>query len=230
MKRLVVSVFLLFFLHQITLAQCSDTLSLFPINYDIQGEAPCPTGCQSPCPLSGDWINSISDGTDWTVNFTGTSSGATGPLNDNTFQDPGGLYLYVETSSPCSGGIEAILESQCINLDSIGAPFISFYYHMYGATMGDLYLEIYDGSTWSLLLALSGQQQIAQTDGWIMADVDLTSYSGIVQLRFRGVTGTSYTSDMAIDDIKIYDKIPNDVGAVVLSTPLSGCGLTIQKM
>ena len=38
-----------------------------------------------------------------------------------------------------------------------------------------------------------------QGNAWAEASIDLSSYTGQIDLRIQGVGGTSYTSDMAID-------------------------------
>jgi hypothetical protein len=78
---------------------------------------------------------------------------------------------------------------------------MTFWYHMYGSAMGTLYLEASeDCASWTTVWSLSGNQGNA----WYEANVDLSAYDGTrLSLRFRGVTGSSYTSDMSVDDITI---------------------------
>lgn len=79
--------------------------------------------------------------------------------------------------------------------------------------MGSLTLEasMTDGESWDLLWSASGNQG----DVWLQASIDLSDYiNPAVRLRFRGVTGSGYRSDIAIDAITIEEHIPN--------VPLSG--------
>ena len=62
-------------------------------------------------------------------------SSSTGPIGDHTTGM--GTYLYTEASS---SGDTAILQSNCFNLSGATTPMLSFYYHMYGADMGNLYI------------------------------------------------------------------------------------------
>ena len=202
--------------------------SLTTLTDDFEGEALCGTGLfacnpDGACSLSGNWQNANGDDIDWSINQGPTPSGNTGPQVDNTTSTASGKYIYAETSS-CNG-MEVILESPCINLAFMNSPYISFYYHMFGTNMGDLYLEVDTGVGYTALFSLSGQQQTLQTNPWLEADVDLSAYStGIVKLRFRGLTGTGFMSDMALDDIRIYDSIsqPADVGVIDIISPNSG--------
>ncbi|MBQ0740772.1 hypothetical protein J9332_41500, partial [Aquimarina celericrescens] len=52
---------------------------------------------------------------------------------------------------------------------------------------------------------------------WNQASIDLTTYAGTtIQLQFKGTTGSSYRSDMAIDNIKIQSS---DVDTEAPSVP-----------
>ena len=92
------------------------------------------------------------------------------------------------------------------------------------------------GVTWVNLWTLSGDQG----NQWNEAVVDLSSYTSQIRLRVQGVTGTSFTSDMAIDLLRLqeapipgctdpnatnYDPLANyDDGSC---TYISGCTNTL---
>ena len=199
-----------------------------PFMYDIDSETACVTTCGSPCTLTGGWANSTDDDMDWTVDAAGTPSTATGPAVDNTTGSATGNYLYTE-SSGCNG-LEAILMSPCIDLGAYTNPFLSFAYHMYGADMGDLYVEIDTGTgVWNTIFTASGQQQTAQPDPWILGEINLSTYSGTILLRFRGITGAGFNSDMALDDINIINKEENDISLASIITPNTGCDLSAAE-
>ena len=155
------------------------------------------------CNLSGGWRNESSssfDDNDWRTDRDGTPSAGTGPNVDHTLGSSAGKYLFTEASGGCTER-EALLITPCIDLSGMGAPFLSFWYHMDGAAMGDLYVDVfngveYDEEVWSI----SGNQG----GSWQQASVDLSSYAGsLINIRFRGITGWDYESDMALDDIGI---------------------------
>jgi len=200
-------------------------ISFLP-KYDIEQEVTCLASCASACPLLGAWINSTDDDMDWTVNAGGTSSSNTGPGVDNTTGLNSGKYLYLEASGACSPTKTAILQSPCLSLDNFITPTLNFAYHMYGGNMGELHIEIdTGGGGWLDIFTVIGEVQTANNDPWTIADIDLTIYSNVERLRFKGVTGIGFTSDMAIDDIRIYDKPTDDVGVAGASSPFSGCDL-----
>jgi len=151
------------------------------------------------------WGNAGSDDLDWTVHSGGTQSTDTGPSQAHD----GSNYVYVESSQPNYPAKTAYLESGDLSSQTIGS--ISFYYHMYGGDMGILSLEYYDGSNWQSIWSKSGQQHSSYTDSWTQATVDLSNYT-IKKLRFKGVTGNSYTSDMALDLITLSsdNALPNE--------------------
>jgi bacillopeptidase F (M6 metalloprotease family) len=67
--------------------------------------------------------------------------------------------------------------------------------------MGTLSVEVTgDCITWTPVWSLSGNQG----DTWYEANVDLTPYIGATtKVRFNGLTGSGWHSDMAIDDISV---------------------------
>ena len=141
----------------------------------------------------------------WNVDEGGTPSSNTGPEVDHTSGTSTGNYLFVEASSTSITN-EAYVYSPEYDLTSLTSPQIDFWYHMYGASMGELHLDIDAGSGWvnDIMPALIGEQQSAQGDDWLQSVVSLNAYAGqTVKFRFRGKRGTSYQGDMAIDDVTV---------------------------
>ncbi|MCH8317375.1 MAG: PKD domain-containing protein, partial [Bacteroidetes bacterium] len=206
-------------------------MSSFPYIEDFETEPLCGTPCGTSCPLAGNWTNAGGDDIDWTVDAGGTPSAGTGPTVDHTLGTIAGKYLYTEASCLNIGypNKTAILLSACIDISSLTAPRLEFWYHMFGANMGTLYVDVYSGGVWTTVDSLIGQQQTAQTDPWLKALVNLSSFSGVIKIRFRGITGLAFDSDMAIDDIRIFNIFPNDVGVIAIDAPASGCGLTASE-
>ena len=145
----------------------------------------------------GDWVNASGDDMDWTRRSGSTPSSSTGPSGAHG----GSYYVYTESSSPNYPNKTAILEGPCFDLSNTSDAALTFWYHMYGSAMGTLNVEVSeDCVAWTNVWTLSGNQGNA----WYEANVDLTSYSGtMIVIRFRGVTGSSYTSDMSVDDISV---------------------------
>ena len=174
---------------------------------DMESFFPCGTesDCEATiCSLGNGWINVMNfegDDIDWRTNSGQTPSNNTGPSTDHTYGTSSGKYLYLEPSGDCNFK-EAHLVSPCIDLSAIGTPVLSFWYHMNGGDMGDLHVDVLTGQTWHLdvMNTLSGNQG----NSWKERVVGLSAFSGqIINIRFRGITGSYYQSDIAIDDINI---------------------------
>ena len=172
----------------------------------------------------------------WTRHAGGTHSGHTGPAG----AEEGNYYLYLEASRNTPGRI-AYLQSPDFP-ETIKR--ISFHYHMYGAHMGTLALEGFDGNTWRELWRVNGQQHGSHHAPWIRKEIDLSART-IRKLRFKGTTGSGhgklYRGDMAIDFITLttnkevsaghWSKSGNDVyfanGNVGIGTNKPGADLTL---
>ena len=140
----------------------------------------------------GSWTNTGSAG-NWSLNSGGTPSNSTGPTSDFSGS---GNYMYIESSSPNYPSVGPFtLTSECFDLSNSTNPSLSFYYNMYGAAIGTL--NVYANS--SLIWSLSGNQG----QGWNLVQIPLTSVGNTLIIEFEGTTGSSWTSDIAIDDINI---------------------------
>lgn len=152
----------------------------------------------------GEWVNVTGDSDDWTRNSGSTPSSGTGPTggaNGSTW------YVYLETSTgdAYNPGDTAYLEGPDIN-DSNNRT-LSFYYHMYGADMGTLNVDVYDVSWNNGIWSISGQQHSSSSAPYTQAIVDLSAYTGTIKIRFRAVAAGGYRGDMAIDDVVVTDWI-----------------------
>ncbi|MGM0612560.1 MAG: T9SS type A sorting domain-containing protein, partial [Bacteroidota bacterium] len=159
----------------------------------------------------------------WDHETGSTSSGSTGP--DGPYEGSG--YVYTEASF---GGVgtndTAELTSPSINLSKSNIPYLIFNYHMYGADMGELNVDVYDGSTWHQgVWSKSGEQHSSGSDPWTKVTIDLTAYKdAATKIRFRGITGSSYNSDMSVDAVKVGDTQLDfpDAGIAEITNPTGG--------
>lgn len=136
------------------------------------------------------WENGANGSTPWRILSGATGSGTTGPSDDVT---GGGYYIYTESS----GNINTPHILRTATLVSVQNSSLIFSYHMYGATMGTLAVNINGEEKWTL----TGDQG----DVWNTGAIDISSYvvGSTITIDFIGTTGTSYTSDMALDNIYI---------------------------
>ena len=152
---------------------------------------------------SGDgWTQASGDDGNWVNGSNNTPSNTTGPSSASD----GTSYMFLEASTNNSPGqigpnASAILESPCFDLTGKTSAKFDFQNHMYGTNIGSLSLDLStdEGGTWTSVWSLSGNQG----NQWNQESVDLTSYVGqSISLRFVGTTGSSWRSDIAIDDIQ----------------------------
>jgi len=117
-------------------------------------------------------------------------------------------HLFIETSSPRVSGDTAILESPCLDLTGVSAAELTLWYHMYGASIDTLDVQVASSTgdscgslgSYASAWSLSGDQG----DTWYEAIVDLGSYvGGSIQIHILGIRGSSYTGDIAIDDVLV---------------------------
>jgi hypothetical protein len=165
------------------------------------------------CTLGNGWINAtnnVYDDIDWRVDTGETQSLYTGPEGDHTSGT--GNYIYLEASQ-CYDK-EAVLISPCYDLLTTSNPVFTFWYHMYGASMGELHVDVLasDGVHSDIIPSRIGDQG----DSWKKDSVMLSQfYPQTISIRFRGITGSDGFSDMALDDIGLFDS-PNAVEEISL--------------
>ena len=203
---------------------CTSPITTFPSTENFSTATLCNTAgsciadqtCASAVPTG--WLNDSGDNTDWSIETGATTSSMTGPT---TGYGGSGQYMYIEASSGCSAN-EANLISPCYNLTNISSsaePKLSFAYHMYGVNMGSLAVDVSDdlGSTWTTLWSISGNQG----NDWHTKTVCLDAYANsTIHIRFRGMTGSGYESDIAIDEIVVDDFNANaSLATATLTAP-----------
>ena len=150
------------------------------------------------------WSQDQTDDFDWTLDANGTPSAPTGPSDDVT---GGGNYMFIETSAPRTTGDSALLFSENYDLSSLTSPQITFYSHMFGASVGELSVWITDASGIATRVFVKNGDQ---GDQWNEEIVSLSNYSGIVQFTILGVvsdngSGTSFWGDIAIDNFEVIE-------------------------
>lgn len=167
--------------------------------------------------LSEHWEQLDGDDMNWLVingptpSKVGSDPDKTGPDADHTSTN--GNYVYLEASGDGSPQKEAGMITPKFNLKMCQDPELTFYAHMFSATdeMGDIYVDISVDGTWhNDVIHLTDDHG----DAWFETKQDLANYVGDrVRIRFRGITGSTWCSDICVDDFMI-DGVTatNDVG------------------
>ncbi|MEO0339130.1 MAG: choice-of-anchor J domain-containing protein [Bacteroidota bacterium] len=103
---------------------CTNTITNFPYVESFEN-------------VSNDWVEATSTNV-WRRNSGTTSSFNTGPSSaaDGTY------YMYTESSSPNYPSVTEYFTGPCFDLNATNDAYFSFQYHMLGATMGSIELQI----------------------------------------------------------------------------------------
>ncbi|XP_052089212.1 MAM and LDL-receptor class A domain-containing protein 2-like [Mytilus californianus] len=174
-------------------SECTNTASsvVSPINCDFEKVDIC------------NYMEDNNNKIDWRRHTGMTSSLNTGPSADHTTSK--GYYMYIETSLALRKGDSARIWS--MPTSSTKGQCISFWYNMYGVSIGTLNVYIADNSTGTeqinLVWSLSGNQG----NTWHIANVPLSDLQSM-KVIFEGIAGDGYTGDIAIDDIQLMDACP----------------------
>ena len=150
------------------------------------------------------WGQGSGDDFNWTRHSGQTSSTYTGPSTGagSTW------YMYIETSNPRGSGDEAWLESDCFDFTSLINPTIDFDYHMFGSSMGSLHVDVSTNGGTSFSNDFVAPINGNQGDQWLIQPIGLGSFDGFSQFQFRirGISGSSFTSDIALDDFRLFEE------------------------
>ena len=138
----------------------------------------------------------VFDNGNWLLHQGPTSSFNTGPQGDHTTGN--GTYYYTESSGVGYPNKTFITYTPTFDISATPGKVLSFWYHMYGAAMGDLEIGILTNGSYIPIDTISGNQG----DIWKFAYYPLPADS-VFQVAFKATTGTSFTSDICIDDIVI---------------------------
>ena len=170
------------------------------------------------------WI--FSDGLDpnykWQVDEEMTDERGTGPFKGYYHK---GKYLYTQ-SNATSGGLSTYLRTKCLDFTSMSNPALYFYYHMFGANIDKLEIQVSESDepidVWTTLTTISGTgKQTKELDDWRLQRVSLASYANqSIKLRFKATRkGTGDKTHLAIDKIMIFNESASDAGAFVIDGP-----------
>ena len=176
---------------------CEDTVTTFPYAESFETDL-------------GLWVQNDNDLShvgntdfDWTRDADGTPTTSTGPSSASD----GDFYLYTEATGANIGNPtkRAVLNSPCFDFTAIeDTPVLTFDYHMFGANVGNLAVRVNDGTGWTTIWLLNGNQG----NQWNTTSISLEDYAGqTVQLRLDSTTGVGQRGDVAIDNVSISSEV-----------------------
>ncbi len=193
----------------------------------------CPTTSNcgvTVCGLSGGWVNGTNgseDQHDWRTDAGGTPTAGTGPTGGANGGGPTDNYLYLESTNCLNS--TALAYTPCISLANASLPQLSFAAHMLGSTQGELHVDVLSGGRWYLDVCtpLVGDKGAS----WINVTASLSAFTGnSVVVRFRGITGSGGTSDIAIDAVSVTEVTSAPVAAMQLPSAAPCLNQVVQLL
>lgn len=150
------------------------------------------------------WQTSSNGNPRWFPNQGTTPSPFTGPIGDGTSSY--GTYMYFEATGGSPGNYSSVTSPGIDCSSTQDSLHLRFKYHMYGSSIGQLSVDIYDGSNWhNNVWSISGQQQNSSNSPYNNAYVPLMAYSSSnLRVRFNATYNGSQ-GDIAIDNVSIID-------------------------
>lgn len=201
-------------------------INTFPWVEDLESTSLCASACaQNFCPLTGSDLNNEPslDDRDWIADNFGTTSFGTGPSVDHTTGTAAGRYIFTETSG-CNN-FDIWVFTDVVDFTGVSYPVIEWWYHMFGATMGTLDFSYSTNGGTSYTNYAPATVSGNQGDQWLLNSVNCgptgLNIGGQSNVRFRWemTTGTSFTSDAALDDFRIYELFQYDAAVDVTVGP-----------
>ena len=141
------------------------------------------------------WSDKSAGSFRWTRHNNGTETANTGPSADHTTNTPRGYYMYVDASNG-QRFTQAALASPTLHQASVTCQ-MSFYYHMYGQSIGVLMVYRVDQTSTTRLLFLRGNKG----NKWNQATVNIGRVASEFHIEFRASRSFSVVGDVAIDDV-----------------------------
>ncbi len=145
-------------------------------------------------------------GNSWHANPNSFNSFNTGPNADHT--SGSGKYVAFQRVTGISTNFFGNLRSPEIDLSGVSNPELSFWYHMYGAQIDKLEVEVkyVSGGPFTVVQTITGQQQTSSSDPWLNSTISLSGYAdSIVLIRFKGYSTSQFATQakISIDDLSI---------------------------
>ncbi|XP_028283475.1 MAM and LDL-receptor class A domain-containing protein 2 [Parambassis ranga] len=143
------------------------------------------------------WVQSAEDELDWLSGSGPTETPNTGPAGDHTTGK--GKYLYIKSSSPSLKGNAGQLKSSLLPPAGEEGYCFTFWYHMFGSTVGSLRMFLQTTDPWKKTLVW--QKSGNQGDEWLFVKSHVT-LQRVHQVILEATVGGE-AGDIAIDDISL---------------------------
>ncbi|RVE62060.1 hypothetical protein OJAV_G00176900 [Oryzias javanicus] len=175
-----------------------DDISFLNCEQTYQPAAVSASSCTFDDGMCG-WTQGAEDELDWLSESGPTETPDSGPAGDHTTGK--GNYLHIRSAPPSLKGSRAQLKSAVLPPAGGGGYCVALWYHMFGATVGDLkiFLQTAGTAEKQLIWQKSGTQE----DEWLLCQSHVTLQSPhqvILEATVGGPAG-----DIAVDDIALME-------------------------
>ncbi|CAM1344331.1 fibronectin type III domain-containing protein [Tenacibaculum amylolyticum] len=137
----------------------------------------------------------------WEAQYSRLSETDTGPYKAYE----GSKYFRANPYYNASNGGIAELLMPPIDISNLNNPVLLFNSFLHGEKIGSLRVDVYNGTEWTEILAIVGEQQTSSKDLWREHLVDLSAYSDVIQIRFRAIAGGNNLNEVDIDNIQVIE-------------------------
>lgn len=156
-------------------------------------------------------------------NSGATPISVTGP--DSAYA--GNSFMYFEPAFNSVVDTSNLL-STCIDLRNDSITYLDFFYHMYGAGTGKLYVDVVSNGVWLRVDSIIGQQHFFGNDPWSLKTISLIQFTGeVIRIRFTAIElSNSSISDegaISIDNVRISNSFPDDAGLIEIDLVQASC-------
>ena len=167
-----------------------------------------------------DYTQETGDKFDWSIGSNATDSVGTGPGLDHTYGSSVGQYAFLEASQKQPDDNAVITSNTYKGFLYSKNGCVTFWYHMYGSGIGTLnvYRKDEGATTPVKIWSLSGEQENA----WKIANVNINAQGKPFQIQFEGIIGSSYRSDIAIDDVAVNTGLCHPIASCTFEAGLCG--------
>ncbi len=159
----------------------------------------------------------------WRVGERFTQTRGTGPKH-GYYQK--GQYFYTEATGSTGDVSTYMVTTRCLDFTGMANPTLDFYYHMWGANIDNIEIEINEPATMEpgTWVVVNGSSTLPMSSSsspltdYEFKRVDLSAYSNKqIKLRIKASrTGAGDLADIAIDKVMIYNRIATDGGVEIV--------------
>jgi hypothetical protein len=83
------------------------------------------------------------------------------------------------------------------------------------------------GATWQTVQSIRPQDaSLTTTPIWVQKNISLSAYAGQSNIRLALLANSGFWHNIAIDYLRIYDLMPNDIGVTRIVSPNRSCNIT----